>query len=48
MAALFHLSHHLVYNILLTTAVAMLFWLLVYLITTELALRTPVQIIAPL
>jgi hypothetical protein len=47
MSALLHLSHHLFFNLLLTAAVLALLWLLVYVISTEVAWRVPVQIIAP-
>ncbi len=48
MSAVIHLSHHVLYNIILTAAVLALLWLLVYLIGAELAQRMPVEMIAPL
>lgn len=47
MTAVIHLSHNLLYKILLAVAVLALLWLLIYLIGAEFAHRTPVELIAP-
>ena len=47
MNAVIHLSHNVLYNVLLALAVVALFWLLVYLIGAEFAERAPVELIAP-
>ncbi len=49
MSAVIHLSHHVVYNVLLTAAVLALLWMLIYLIGVELArYYVPVDLITPL
>lgn len=48
MSAVIHLSHHLLYNVLLTAAVIALLWLLIYVIGAEIARYAPVDMIAPL
>jgi hypothetical protein len=48
MSAVIHLSHHLVYNVILTAAVIALLWLLIYVIGAEFARYAPVDMIAPL
>jgi hypothetical protein len=42
-----HLSHHDYYNIVLTLAVLALLWVIIYLVSSELAQRVPVELIAP-
>lgn len=48
MSAVIHLSHHVLYNVLLTAAVLALLWMLIYLIGAEIGHYAPVDLIAPL
>jgi hypothetical protein len=48
MSAVIHLPHHIFYNVVLTVAVIVLLWMLIYLIGAELARYAPVDMIAPL
>jgi hypothetical protein len=48
MSAVIHLSHHVLYNVVLTAAVIALLWVLIYVIGAELARHVPVDMIAPL
>jgi len=48
MSAVIHLPHHFFYNVILTVAVIVLLWMLIYLVGAELARHAPIDIIAPL